>query len=167
MFTKLETPILTYLTIGDWSEDGHGSYEKVYFKVNYPVDAIQQAYKDSCRKTGVQFNHNENYTGTEKHRIYDQIWTEYDNDAIRPAEGKILREYGVITDEYLTERGLMEEDSYIINLSPKDAADIIMRFIALSMPKDFCYTEEKIAAQPINGWWNPNLNCQFGYGLYE
>lgn len=112
--------ILTYLTIGDWSEDSHEEYEKVYFKVNYPVETIRQAYKDSCLKTGVQFNHNENYTGTEKRRIYDQIWTEYKNNAIRPNEVATLRQFNVINDEYLVKQQLEEtEDHHIFVTNPK------------------------------------------------
>ena len=42
-----------------------------------------------------------------------------------------------------------------------------MNFIALSMPNDFEYKlVEKEDYKPINGWWNDELNEQFGYGLF-
>ena len=42
-----------------------------------------------------------------------------------------------------------------------------MKFIGLSMPQDWKYEhyiDDEI--EPINGWWNKDLNVQFGYGLY-
>ena len=42
-----------------------------------------------------------------------------------------------------------------------------MQFIALSMPEDFKYEFFEIESDPINGWWNNELNVQFGYGLFD
>jgi hypothetical protein len=55
------------ILIGDWSSDGHGKSESFVLNGNYPVKMLRQAYKDSCKLTGVQFNHNYNYTGI---RVY-------------------------------------------------------------------------------------------------
>ena len=158
--------IQVFLTIGDWSKDGHGDFEKVYYCVNYPVADIQQAYKDSCKVTGVQFNHNKCHTGKSDGPVYDQILTEYGNDQIRPHEIEALREHKVITDQWLAERQLVESEQHITVTEPKDVADLIMRFIALSMPDDFVYAELENSGEPINGWGDKNLNCQFGYGIY-
>lgn len=165
--TKLERPNLTKLTIGDWSQDGHESYDEIYYCVNYAVSDIRQAYKDSCRKTGVQFNHNTNYVNPGESNIYDQILTDYENNYIRPYEIEVLREHGVITDEYLNGHGLEETDDGICITEPEDVADIIMRFIALSMPEDFIYERQVTVCEPINGWWNSELNASFGYGIYR
>ena len=43
---------------------------------------------------------------------------------------------------------------------------LIMDFIGLSMPQDWSYKPVKDDFEAINGWWNGNLNVQFGYGLY-
>ena len=51
------------LTIGDWSQDGHNQYEEFVYESNKSVHEIRQAYKDSCKLTGISFNHNEDYTG--------------------------------------------------------------------------------------------------------
>jgi hypothetical protein len=51
-----------YLVLGDWSNDGHGKHDKYLLESNVDVSVIQQAYKDSCKLTGVSFNHNEDYT---------------------------------------------------------------------------------------------------------
>jgi len=44
---------------------GHSKSDEYVFEGNYHVSKLRQAYKDSCRLTGVQFNHNQNYTGIE------------------------------------------------------------------------------------------------------
>ena len=54
---------LMKLTIGDWSKDGHNRMEHYYLNSNYDVHQVREAYKNSCKKTGVTFNHNEDYTG--------------------------------------------------------------------------------------------------------
>ena len=51
------------LVLGDWSDDGHGISKDFLFECNYDVHKIRQAYKDSCKKLGVTFNHNKDYTG--------------------------------------------------------------------------------------------------------
>lgn len=154
------------LTIGDWSEDGHGEYDRVPYVANYPVSGIRQAYKDSCRLTGVQFNHNENYMDPSAGNVYGQILTEYGDNYIHKDAVKILREYGVITDGFLERQELKEDGSGICMVMPEDVADIIMRFIALSMPKDFSWSRVEVDYEPVNGWGNRELNCQFGYGIY-
>ena len=41
-----------------------------------------------------------------------------------------------------------------------------MNFIALSMPEDFTYKLIESEIEPINGYWNGELNAQVGYGLF-
>jgi len=53
-----------YLVLGDWSDDGHGKYEKVLVEVNKTIEEVQNAYKNSCKLTGISFNgSNEDFTG--------------------------------------------------------------------------------------------------------
>ena len=148
------------LTLGDWSEDGHGHYDSYKYISNYPVDMIQQAYKDSCRKKGLSFNRNEDYTGLGlRHRSPMQIWTEYQSCEISKEACKILKKYGIDATEYFDDI----DDQCIYT---EDAAALIMDFIGLSMPQDWSYQHVKDDFAAINGWWNGNLNVQFGYGLY-
>lgn len=166
-YYKLDKLQFVHLTIGDWSEDGHGHYEKHHYEVNYPAESIQQAYKNSCEELGIQFNHNENYMGTEPKTVYDQILTEYGNNTLRPNEIKILRDANILTDQFLEYRNLVEtDDHHIILTETKDVADIIMKFISYSMPNDFFYRYHQIESTPINGWWD-DLNVQFGYGIFD
>ena len=54
---------------------------------------------------------------------------------------------------------------YYIN-ETQDCAKLIMNFIALSMPEDFTYKLTESEIEPINGYWNGELNAQLGYGLF-
>ena len=140
------------LSIGDWSEDGHGICDEVYIESNYDVQAIRKAYKDSCKKTGLTFNHGTNYTGLDlDEEEWRKIWTEYAESYIDEKATKILAEHGI---EEFNDRN-------------EDASRLIMDFISLSMPEDFEYKIVTIEAEPINGWWNSELNEQFGYGLHQ
>lgn len=149
------------LTLGDWSKDGHERSDEFKYISNYPVDKIRQSYKDSCKLTGLTFNYNENYTGLKlSYESWRYIWTEYEDCHINEEAVDILNEFGIdvvkiynLDDEYYFE--------------PTYASDLIMRFIGLSMPSDWVYSLVKDEYEPINGWWNGDLNVQFGYGLYN
>ena len=152
------------LALGDWSEDGHGISEDFLFECNYDVHKIRQAYKDSCRKLGVTFNDNEDCTGLGLGYGSDrQVWTEYREDGISRTAFEILNEAGCFNEiDYYEDRGeyCLKED--------EDCAKLIMNFIALSMPEDFTYKLiEQQDYECINGYWNDELNCQFGYGLFD
>lgn len=100
---------------------------------------------------------NEDYTGLDLYNDdWRMIWTEYQSPDISESASKILSEFGL--DSHC-------EDN-------KDAAELILRFISLSMPNDFMYEfcekhEPNDKFEPINGWWNKGLNVQFGYGLFD
>ena len=162
-------PSIVRLVLGDWSDDGHGKHKEILYKSNYPIDKIQQAYKDSCKLTGVQFNHNEDYTGglCSGYGSWRQIFTEYESSSIRPEAIEALRNHGLNPADYCEEI-YTDEDFESDNSMPfytDSAAELIMAFIALSMPKDWEYKKADIKADAINGWWG-NLNVQFGYGLF-
>lgn len=170
---KLETPVLAHLTLGDWPEDGHRQHERFYYYVNYPVASIQQAYKNSCERLGIQFNHGQNYMepGSRKAAM-NQVFTEYRQNGIRPHERKILEDAGILTDTFLDAHGLENltdepDDRHLFITDVKDCADLIMEFIAYSMPRDFVYTDKEWEpSEPVNEG-RGSLNIQFGYGLFE
>lgn len=158
-----QTSNLVKLTLGDWSEDGHGCYNEYIYNVNYPVYQIRQAYKDSCERLNIRFHHiNNSNDGV------SEIWTGYDENTIKKKEMDILMKHGIVTDDMITES--WEEEGSDNRWYPFDtdtAAEIIMRFIAHSMPDDFAYKLQKTPnITPINGWWTAELNHQFGYGLF-
>ena len=151
------------LVLGDWSEDGHGISEYFLFECNYDVHKIRQAYKDSCRKLGVTFNYNEDYTGLGlEYGSERQVWTEYREDGITRTAFEILNQAGCFDEIDYYEDG----DEYYIE-EDEDCAKLIMNFISLSMPEDFTYKLIKQDYECINGFWNDELNHQFGYGLFD
>lgn len=162
------------LTIGDWSKDGHNQSEMFYYESNKTVEEIQQAYKDSCKLTGLSFNHNEDYTELGLkwgHPEYDlrKICTEYGDASINKFSADILLKYGIDVKEYKDEED-NDEDSYYVSLDK--FPELVIAFIKLSLP-DLVLTEASVMRTEINnlpainGWWNKNLNVQFGYGLFE
>jgi hypothetical protein len=154
------------LVFGDWSGDGHNRYESFGIISNYDVSTIRKAYKDSCKLTGLTFNHNKDYTGLLQGRYghWRQLFTEYESSEIEPEACAILEQFGLIEKDDWD-----EEDDCGIAMDLEDVPDLMMKFIALSMPKDFIYTFSDIGllnAEPINGFYNSELNVQFGYGLF-
>lgn len=159
-----------YLVIGDWSDDGHGKYRKELLQSNYPVEVIQQAYKDSCRLTGVSFNHNEDYTGLNRHYSESekyQIATEYESGCRIPPEAfKLLKDFNFEKHEYYSEDLLEEDGGYYWE---SEFEDLWIWFVKLSLPEDAILEKANVVDEipNINGYWNKNLNVQFGYGLFH
>jgi hypothetical protein len=159
------------LTIGDWSGDGHNQSEDFVFEVNKSVEEIRQAYKDSCKLTGMQFNHNENYTGIkydwQAARNYE-ICTKYEDGCMRADLVKKLKTFGLDATNFSIEDVEEGEDCHF---DTDTFAELIMEFIKLSL-HDLTYEEaafkksELKTIPAINGWWNEQLNVQFGYGLF-
>lgn len=161
---KQEVSNMVYkLTLGDWSKDGHGISKDFLFECNYDVHRIRQAYKDSCKKLGIAFNHGSDYAGLGcSYGSAKQIWTEYEDSIIRSTVFETLKKAHCLEginyypDDF--------RDGYHIG-KHEDCAKLIMNFIAVSMPNDFIY--QLIEPEPINGYWNDELNHQFGYGLFH
>jgi hypothetical protein len=148
------------IPIGDWSNDGHSQCEIITISSNYPVEDLQNAYKASCKLTGVQLNHNEDYTGLGIGRKYGHkrlICTEYEESCISSEALGILRDHG------LKDRALIE-DGYFEGI--EHFTEILLWFISLSLPNDFEYEYTRQDGEYLNGFWNDNLNVQFGYGLF-
>ena len=161
-----------YLVLGDWSNDGHGHSDKVLLESNLTVKEVQDAYKASCKLTGVEFNHNETFTGRKRdwQEADDyRIATEYESSNI-PSEALVeLRKFG-LTDELLQsfeedEINLNEDGSY--GLSEHSFVNLWMWFVKLSNPNLVIQRASAKDETPcINGYWDENLNVGFGYGLY-
>lgn len=158
-----------YLVLGDWSGDGHKQYDKVLVESNKTVEEIQDAYKASCRLTGVSFNHNDDFTG--RQRDYREqkkyhIATAYDQGfAVTDEAKQALKDAGFDVDKHfafgMDEEGDQIEDNDIIFLH------LWTEFVKLSLP-DLIINKipEDKSIPVINGYWDKNLNVQFGYGLY-
>lgn len=161
------------IVVGDWSGDGHGKCENVFIETETPIEVLQQGYKDSCKLTGISFNHNEDYTGLNldwKHPESGdrKIAVEYESSTISKLAEKILFEHGIdvwdgFDKEYFGE-SMKEECVYIDGVN--HFVELLLKFIKLSVPT-FEWSIIKDDTPVLNGWWNKELNVQFGYGLFN
>ncbi|MGG4105263.1 hypothetical protein AAXB25_15200 [Paenibacillus lautus] len=150
------------IPIGDWSDDGHGKYKVFEIESNYPAFDLQEAYKASCKLVGVQFNHNENYMGIPIDSYWDNprlICTEYEDSSLSEFARDALIEHGLDLDEIMEGgEGALWDETF---------TNLLLAFIGLSMPKDWEWNAIKDRSSYLNGFWNDNLNVQFGYGLFN
>lgn len=164
-----------YLVLGDWSDDGHGKYEKVLLQSNLPVKIIQEAYKDACALTGISFNNNEDYTNVKRdweEREKHQIATRYENSFVPKTCLAILESHGIQIEDWYTEdpsnKYSKDKEGNLI-IFQEDFVNLWIAFVKLCLPQDAILQrapqEEEIPV--INGYWNKNLNTQFGYGLFH
>lgn len=153
------------LTLGDWSGDGHARHEDFFLLSNYDIHRIHSAYKESCKRTGIIFH---SAAGARYYNLlpgidlaeepWREVWGEYNENWICPEAERILLNDGIIRKEEIPETGLY---------STEQAFEIIMRFIALSMPEDFTFEQIVFEAASINAENNGELNVTMGYGLFE
>lgn len=132
--------------------DADGDFRNVdhYYEVNYPIGRIAEAYKESCRRLGIQFNdHYHDFTGLKpKWNDFDHlVWTESDRYEISENAYRTLLNAGILEEDEVEK----EDGGYDYQPDPED---LIMRFIAYSMPKDFTY---EWVDEPI-----PRLNDEIG-----
>lgn len=164
-----------YLNVGDWSGDGHEKHDRILVESNLPVAEVQQAYKDSCKLTGVQLNGNEDYTGIKRDWMTArevQLLTEYEESKITPKQFEVLQKHGLKSEMIAKWNG--EDDAeetaeggyYIYGVDAY--VKFWIWFTSLSNKK------LKITEIPddknipnINGYWDKNLNAGFGYGIYS
>jgi len=150
------------LVLGDWSGDGHGKTSKVLVATNKTVQEIQDAYKASCKLTGVEFNHNEDYTERKRNYVERrkfQISVDYESGIKITSEvNKALAKHGMKIPKYI-----LDED---FNDSEQEFTKLWFDFVKLSLP-DLKYKIIEDNIPCINGHYDINLNVQFGYGIYS
>ena len=93
--------------------------------------------------------------------MVDRFWTTYEESSMCRTVFEILDNAGCLKDIEWRRVGC----DYYIN-ETQDCAKLIMNFIALSMPEDFTYKLIESEIEPINGYWNGELNAQLGYGYF-
>ncbi|MGG2091331.1 hypothetical protein AB1283_01015 [Bacillus sp. S13(2024)] len=155
--------------VGDWSEDGHNQSKDFYVYCNYPVEQMRQAYKDTCKKIGLQMNHNTNYIGIEIRgfRSWRYLLTEYEESSICEDAVEILLEHGFEFDGIDGDRD--ENNKFVLQkaaFSEEGVLNLFMWFISYSMPEDFEWEQVTFNAEPIVGYWCDGLNHQIGYGVF-
>lgn len=168
------------LVLGDWSQDGHNLSDSFGCCANKTISEIQEAYKASCKLTGISFNHNEDYTERNRDWTIENLYriaTEYDSPFIHYSCYEVLQEYNCpLLDRFTTQRnGVDEVYSFDRNDVFKHYIELWWWFVKLSLPDleyemaiDLPSNDPGLGndLKPINGYWNTRLNVQFGYGLY-
>lgn len=151
------------IEIGDSSDYGHGKYENFIIESNYSVKEIRDAYKRSCRLTGVQFSYigNNNHIGIEldwRNPEYDAraIAVEYESRTLSKLATDILIKFDLINNDNYEDDQYYIEDTY-------DFVHILLNFIKLSLP-EFNY---RIVSDNLEVLNSGDLNVQFGYGLFH
>ncbi len=155
------------LVLGDWSNDGHGRSENVLIESNLSVLEIQEAYKASCKLTGVSFNHTEDYTGIKRDYHDDKyhVCVEHQDNFLTPETVDILKNHG-LPDSFLNKLDVVfGSDGYY--LYKESYIELWIWFVKLSLPSVAILENVNDEVPVINGCWNKNLNVQFGYGLYR
>jgi len=145
-----------YLNIGDWSNDGHNQSDKILMSANYPVNIVQQAYKDACKLTGIGFDdddakyHEREWEEAKKY----QICVDYEEPELTEECQEILKKFGIDITPYLED--YCDFDNFV---------KLWCDFTKLGLP-DLQISTVKDEIPNINGFWDKNLNVGFGYGLY-
>lgn len=158
------------IPVGDWSDDGHGKCDVYHFVCNYPVEDCRRAYIESCKKTGVQFHHGAHTFPYDRTNALNgiTICTEYEDYRISQNVLDILSAHGLDVIGFINriDTFYVEEDEDGIVAPGSDIfACLIMEFIGLSL-NGLRYELQK-RPTVLNGFWNEELNVQFGYGLYD
>lgn len=116
--------MLFCITLGDWLGKGHDIKEDFLYDCNRPAAEIAAAYGMSREKYGVRFD------GFKKDDPF-AVWTSYGESGMSPEARGRARTRGASRRRRRT-------------MADADRADLVMRFIALSMP----------AGSPTSRWWS-------------
>ena len=135
---------LIQLTIGDWSDDGHGKTEIFLCKSNKDLAVVREAYKKGVEKIGLDLF---------------KICDEYEHDAISFEEKSLFR---CLDDD--DEPGYFEGD---FRLSTENMYHMWMEIVTAGDP-DLEIEDYMLEVQYFNGYWSKDddYNDQFGYGLF-
>lgn len=127
------------MSVGDWSDDGHGKCDYFVVKTDAPdMEAVSEAYKQAVKLTGVRFK--------------DVICAEYEDSVIHKEHKEKLEKHGINVAQYSEEADEVDE----INLCPENYAKLTCDFLALGSTFKF---------KVLTGKQMPTFNSG-GYGLF-
>lgn len=157
---------LVKLTLGDWSDDGHGKTDTIIYLSNKSVEEIRKAYKASCKKTKIRLDHETaiginaaDFETAQKHSVA----SEYEDGDLTKFHIDTLTPFGFSVDKVFKGLEYEIDDDGSTYLYPDTMAALFVWFVKLSLPD---WAPEEIEIEPINGYWNKQLNIGIGYGLY-
>ena len=106
--------------LGDVYGDGHGGYEIIHLVANYPAKEIDKAYKKFVLKTGLDFT--------------KDVCSDYEENHISDKNVEILKEAGVIDDDYIKNYLLWDDDDPTCYMDIDSFIDIFERIICTELP---------------------------------
>lgn len=165
------------LTLGDWSEDGHSQFRKIYFESNKTIKQIRAAYINSVRLTEIYFHAIDDsdyaslkgrYTDTELAKR--EIAVDYEIDYVSQLSYDIFTKHGIDVEKYVKKVEVYvyefnEDFAYKIQ-GESSFVNLFIDFLKLSLP-DLSLERVDNDVPNINGWHEKDFNFQFGYGLYK
>jgi len=154
-----------FLVLGDWYSNVSFNYERILVLSNKTVIEIQNAYKTSCKLTGVSF-HRSNDPSDQKEAYDHFIATDRDQGFEVSDETKqALNLHGYNFDEHLAFG--FNEDNMQVKLNSAIFLHLWTEFVKLSLPDLIITAYDGTTAIPvINGYWDDELNVYFARGLY-
>jgi len=139
------------ITLGDWSDDGHGKYEEVYVRHTYSTKALKEAYKKSCKKTKI--------------KLHKYLCSDHEDRYLSTEQEKELAEIGIPIGEIIKNFSDDEDFGFDRTVTCQLFVEILMHFIKLSLEDLSWEIFELKKPECFNGYWG-KLNETFGYGLY-
>lgn len=116
-----------YVVLGDWSSDGHGKSVNKFIESNVKLSVLEKAYKDSVKKTGIDFE--------EICQNYDDNSLPYDIQIKFIELGCPLKDILELDEEECQETLDSEEDD--VRLDDDSYIKILMWFVGLSVEGKF------------------------------
>lgn len=138
------------IVIGDYSKDGHNQMDYFTLETSHDAKAIQKAYKQAVKKSGVTLD-----TRTKaKHKVCH----EYEDGSLPEEAVELLTELGVKWDEMESELN----DDGSLGATPQDMANIFMEMVRTQLEG---FTYKIIEPECLNGWGGGLGGI--GYGCYN
>lgn len=106
--------------LGDVYGDGHGGYEIMHLVANYPAEEIDKAYKKFVLKTGLDFTRD--------------VCSEYEERYISEENLAILKEAGVVDDDYIKDYLIWDDDDPTYYLDLDTFIEIFEKIIRTELP---------------------------------
>lgn len=160
------------ITMGDWSNDGHGKYEMFKYTATHSIERQREAYYSAVEYFGLQFHDN----GSDDP---NSICVEWKDSRVNAYHMTILQMMAGISNTKFGVSPMGFEPTPIL------LAEMILWFISL-MLSGFKHSPLEKTTQKewkdgseddtlkqefwdavLNGWWNNGLNEQFGYGVFD
>ncbi len=151
--------------IGDWSGDGHSRKEEFLIDSNYNLEELQEAYKRSCKLTGLTFDGDFEYTGL------DLIWTDAEYDDRQVCVEYEDRYISKLAESILLLKGIdvrkdfeSESKDKVALYGAEDYLTLLLKFIKLSL-RSFTWRIVKDDMPCFNISEDRRMNL--GYGLFD